>query len=44
MTIINGIEIDDIDYKINDIKSAIANNDTIEDKLNVIIVISNPFL
>ena len=44
MTIINGIEIDNIDYKINHIKSAIANNDTIEDKLNVIIVISNPCL
>jgi len=44
MTIINGIEIDNIDYKINDIKSAITNNDTIEDKLNVIIVISNPCL
>jgi hypothetical protein len=42
MTIINGIEIDDIDYKVNDIKYAIANNTPIEDKLNVIIVISNP--
>jgi hypothetical protein len=44
MTVINGIEIDDIDYKINDIKYAIANNDPIEEKLNVIIVISNPCL
>jgi hypothetical protein len=44
MTIINGIEIDDIDYKINDIKYAINNNNVIEDKLNVIIVISNPCL
>lgn len=44
MTIINGIEIDDIDYKVNDIKHAIRNNDPIEDKLNVIIVISNPCL
>jgi hypothetical protein len=44
MTVINGIEIDDINYKINDIKYAIANNDPIEDKLNVIIVISNPCL
>lgn len=44
MTIINGIEIDDIDYKVNDIKYAIKNNDPIEDKLNVIIVISNPCL
>lgn len=44
MTIINGIEIDDIDYKVNDIKYAIANNNPIESKLNVIIVISNPCL
>jgi hypothetical protein len=40
MTVINGIEIDDINYKQNDIKYAISNNDPIEDKLNVIIVIS----
>ena len=44
MTVINGIEIDNINYKINDIKYAIKNNDPIEDKLNVIIVISNPCL
>ena len=44
MTVINGIEIDNINYKINDIKYAIANNDPIEEKLNVIIVISNPCL
>ena len=44
MTIINGIEIDNIDYKINDIKFAIKNNDPIEEKLNVIVVISNPCL
>jgi hypothetical protein len=44
MTIINGIEIDHIDYTINDIKCAIINNDPIEEKLNVIIVISNPCL
>ena len=44
MTIINGIEIDNIDYKINDIKHAINNNDPIEDKLNVILVLSNPCL
>ena len=44
MTIINGIEIDNICYKTNEIKYAIANNDPIEDKLNVIIVISNPCL
>jgi hypothetical protein len=42
MTIINGIEIDNIDYKLNDIKYAITNNNPIENKLNVIIVISNP--
>jgi hypothetical protein len=44
MTIINGIEIDDITYQINDIKLAILNNDPIEEKLNVIIVVSNPCL
>ena len=44
MTVINGIEIDNINYKVNEIKLAIANNDPIEEKLNVIIVISNPCL
>lgn len=44
MTVINGIEIDNIDYKVNDIKFAIANNDPVEEKLNVIAVISNPCL
>ena len=44
MTVINGIEIDDIHYKSNNTKYAIKNNDPIEDKLNVIIVISNPCL
>jgi len=44
MTVINGIEIDDINYKLNDIKYAIRNNEPIEEKLNVIIVISNPCL
>ena len=44
MTVINGIEIDNIDYKVNEIKSAIKNNDPIEDKLHVILVISNPCL
>ena len=44
MTVINGIEIDNIDYKVNDIKYAIQNNDPIEDKLHVILVISNPCL
>jgi len=44
MTIINGIEIDNIHYKQNDIKYAIYNNTPIESKLNVIVVISNPCL
>ena len=44
MTVINGIEIDSIDYKANDIKYAINNNEPIESKLNVIIVVSNPCL
>lgn len=42
MTIINNIEIDNVHYEENIIKNAILNNDPIEDKLNVIIVISNP--
>ena len=42
MTVINGIEIDDIHYETNVIKYAIINNEPIEKKLNVIIVISNP--
>jgi hypothetical protein len=44
MTVINGININNINYKVNDIKHAIHNNDPIETKLNVIIVISNPCL
>lgn len=44
MTVINGIEIDNIDYKVNEIKYAIANNDPIEAKLHIIAVISNPCL
>ena len=44
MTVINNIEIDCINLKRNEIKDAIINNDPIEDKLNVIIVISNPCL
>ena len=44
MTVTNGIEIDDIDYQVNDIKNAIRNNEPIEVKLNVILVISNPCL
>lgn len=42
MTIINGLEIDYITYKQNVIKNAILNNDPIENKLHVIIVVSNP--
>jgi hypothetical protein len=44
MTVINGIEIDTINYKQNDIKFAIHNNSPIENKLNIIVVISNPCL
>jgi hypothetical protein len=44
MTVINGIEIDFIQYEKNDIKEAISNNDPIEKKLHVIAVISNPCL
>jgi len=44
MTVINGIEIDDINFKRNEIKLALNNNTPIEDKLNVIVVISNPCL
>ena len=42
MTVINGIEVDKVEYKENSTKLAIKNNDKIEEKLNVIIVISNP--
>jgi len=44
MTVINGIEIDYIEYEPNIIKEAILNNDPIEKKLHVIAVISNPYL
>ena len=44
MTIINGIEIDILRYKKNEIKDAIDNNDPIENKLHVIAVVSNPCL
>ena len=44
MTVIDGIEIDCLNYKVNDIKLAIKNNEPIEEKLNVIIIISNPCL
>ena len=42
MTIINGIEIDDIKYVENETKRAIKYNDPIEDNLHVVIVLSNP--
>ena len=44
MTIVNNIEIDHITYKPNPMKQAIQNNHPIEDKLHVIIVLSNPCL
>jgi len=44
MTVINNIEIDNIQYRRNVIKDAIANNEPIDNKLNVIIVVSNPCL
>jgi len=44
MTVVNNIEIDNIQYQRNIIKDAIENNEPIEDKLNVIVVISNPCL
>lgn len=44
MTIINNIEIDDIQYHRNTMKEAIVNNDPIDDKLHVVICISNPCL
>ena len=42
MTIINGIEIDDIEYEKDIIRSAILNNTPIDSVLHVIMVISNP--
>jgi hypothetical protein len=44
MTVINGIEIDYITYKPNPVREAILNNDPIESKLHVIVVLSNPSL
>ena len=44
MTVVNGIEIDHIYYKPSEIKMAIENNEPIEEKLHVILVISNPCL
>jgi len=42
MTIVNGIEIDHIEFFPNKMKDAIEQNDPIDDKLHVIAVISNP--
>jgi hypothetical protein len=42
MTVINGIEIDDIEYNSSCTKQAIANNEPIDDVLHVVCVISNP--
>jgi hypothetical protein len=42
MTVIHGIEIDDIEYKPNDIKRALRTRVPLEDKLHVIAVVSNP--
>jgi len=44
MTVVNNVEIDNVQYCRNTIKDAISNNQPIEDKLNVIIVVSNPCL
>jgi len=42
MTIIDTSDINNINYKDNIIKYALLNNDPIEEKLNVVMVISNP--
>jgi hypothetical protein len=42
MTIFKGIDITEVNYETNELKCAIKNNEPIEDKLNVILVISNP--
>ena len=44
MTVINNIEIDNIQYNRNVIKEAIVNNEPIDNKLHVVITISNPCL
>lgn len=44
MTVINGVEIDCLDYETNPIKYALMNNDPLDKKLHVIAVISNPCL
>lgn len=42
MTIINGIEIDIKQVKMDEIRQAIMNNDPVDDTLHVIAVTSNP--
>ena len=42
MTVISGIEIDNINYIPNDIHNAIKNNECVEEKLHLVICISNP--
>lgn len=42
MTIVDGVEIDNITYNSKNIKKAIQQNDLLEDKLHVVMVISNP--
>lgn len=44
MTVVNGIEIDYVYYTPNEIKIAIENNNPVEDKLHVVLVVSNPCL
>jgi hypothetical protein len=44
MTVLNGIEIDAIEYSSSSVKSAILNNDPIDDTLHVVVVVSNPAL
>ena len=44
MTVLNGIEIDAIEYPTNSTKEAILNNEPIDDVLHVIAVVSNPAL
>lgn len=44
MTVLNGIEIDAIEYNMNVTKQAILNNEPIDDVLHVVAVVSNPAL
>lgn len=44
MTVLNGIEIDAIEYNMNLTKQAILNNEPIDDILHVVAVVSNPAL